>query len=61
MVPVTLNVTAALTPNPSTLTFTFTVGGSNPPSQNVAVTSTGATFNVSSGATTSWRSVSQKW
>ncbi len=61
-VPVTLFVKAALTPQPSSLTFNYTLGGSTPPAQPVAVTSNGAPITYTAAASTSsggaWLAVS---
>jgi uncharacterized protein (TIGR03437 family) len=61
-VPVTLTVTAALSPLPTSLTFNYTIGGSTPASQGIAVTSNGGAITyTATAATTSggaWLAVS---
>ena len=56
-VPVTFNVTSV--PTPSNLTFTGTVGGANPPSQPLNVTSTGPAVSYTAAVTSvsPWLSV----
>ena len=58
-VPVTLTVTAALSASPSPLTFNFTIGGTAPGAQAVAVTSNAGAIAYTAMATSSgnWLSV----
>ncbi len=61
-VPVTLTVTATLTPSPTSLTFNYTLGGSVPANQGIAVTSNpeGLAYTASASTTSggSWLAVS---
>ena len=56
---VTLNISAApaLNSSPSTLTFTYQVGGSNPAAQMISLSSTGSNVNYTTGSSATWLSV----
>jgi uncharacterized protein (TIGR03437 family) len=55
-IPVTLNVTAAPTLQvaPTSLTFNYQQGASNPAAQTLAITSTGGSLGVNASTTTPW-------
>ncbi len=59
-VPVTLTVMATLTPAPSSLTFNYTIGGSTPALQPIAVTSNGGaiTYTAVAASGINWLAVS---
>lgn len=59
-VPVTLTVTAVLSPNPTSLTYNYTINGAAPGSQTIGVTSTGGaiTYTPSVAPGAAWLSVS---
>jgi len=59
IVNVTLMVTAqpAIVATPGTLAFSFTVGGTAPVSQNLAITSTNTPFSFTAAAGASWLSI----
>lgn len=58
-IPVTLNVTAApsLQVAPTSLTFNYQQGSSNPPAQSLAITSTGGSLSVNASTNTPWLSI----
>jgi len=58
-IPVTLTVSGAppITASPTTLTFNYTAGGSNPNSQTISVTGTGS-FTATTSSNATWLSVS---
>jgi hypothetical protein len=60
-VPVTLTVTAAALPtlsvSPASLAYTYQIGGSTPPAQTVALTSTGSAVSYTTATSATWLSV----
>ncbi|MFB3814850.1 MAG: beta strand repeat-containing protein [Terriglobales bacterium] len=61
-VPVTLTVTAAPLPNmsvaPTSLAFSYQIGGANPAAQNVSVSSSGAAINYTVSKSAAWLTTS---